>query len=108
MQNNFVCLFDDKIFENILSYSLDDNEQGCCILSCSFTDETNYIIVLGQCMCMMRRLNLGKDEFWYFPSKMGNRNLLVKRRQRVLYSMSMHFMENCLHQSIKILSCKNG
>lgn len=39
MQKHFIRLLDEKTFENISSYPLDMYEEGCSILSCSFTDD---------------------------------------------------------------------
>ena len=47
METHYVRLLDDQTFENVTSYQLDAYENGCSIMSCSFTDDSNVYICVG-------------------------------------------------------------
>lgn len=49
---HIIRLLDDQTFEFISSYSLDQFEYGCSILSCSFTDDSNVYYCVGTAYVM--------------------------------------------------------
>ena len=49
---HFVRLLDDQTFEFMSTYRLDTFEQGCSILSCSFSDDGNVYYCVGTA-CML-------------------------------------------------------
>ncbi|GKE24646.1 DNA damage-binding protein 1 isoform X2, partial [Tanacetum coccineum] len=49
---HFIRLLDDQTFDFISSYSLDQFEYGCSILSCSFSDDNNAYYCVGTAYVM--------------------------------------------------------
>ena len=49
---HIIRLLDDQTFEFISSYSLDQFEYGCSILSCSFSDDNNVYYCVGTAYVM--------------------------------------------------------
>jgi hypothetical protein len=47
METHYAHLIDDKAFKIISSFALDLYENGCSIITCSFNNDLNCIIVLG-------------------------------------------------------------
>jgi DNA damage-binding protein 1 len=46
-ESNFVRLIDDQTFEVVGSYALDKDEQGCSIVSCSFSEDAGTYYCVG-------------------------------------------------------------
>ncbi len=47
METHYVRLIDDQTFEIISSFALDPYENGCSIITCSFTDDFNAYYCVG-------------------------------------------------------------
>ena len=80
-------LLDDQTFEIISSFQLDLFGNGCFILSCSFLDDKNVYYCLDIAYVMPEENELPRAEFLYSLLKMAKFNLLLRKKQKALFTI---------------------
>ncbi|KAK3204845.1 hypothetical protein Dsin_018891 [Dipteronia sinensis] len=84
---HFIRLLDDQTFDFISTYPLDTFEYGCSILSCSFSDDTNVITVLGLRMFYPKKMS--QPRILVFIVEDGKLQLIVEKETKgAVYSLN--------------------
>ncbi|KAH9288236.1 hypothetical protein KI387_032353 [Taxus chinensis] len=81
-ESHFVRLLDDQTFEVISSYPLDPFENGCSILSCSFSDDNNVYYCLGTAYVMPEENEPNKGRILVFTVEDGKLQLVTEKETK--------------------------
>lgn len=81
-ETHFVRLLDDQTFETISSYQLDTYENGCSILSCSFTDDNNAYYCVGTAYVMPEENEPNKGRILVFSVEDGKLQLVTEKETK--------------------------
>lgn len=66
-ESHFIRLLDDQTFDFISTYPLDTFENGCSILSCSFSDDTNVYYCVGTAYVLPEESEPSKVRLYFSP-----------------------------------------
>lgn len=81
-ESHFVRLLDDQTFEIISSYALDTYENGCSILSCSFTDDNNAYYCVGTAYVLPEENEPNKGRILVFSVEDGKLQLVAEKETK--------------------------
>eukprot|EP01018_Ginkgo_biloba_P003844 Gb_36569 [translate_table: standard] len=81
-ETHFVRLLDDQTFEIISSYPLDTYENGCSILSCSFTDDSNAYYCVGTAYVLPEENEPNKGRILVFIVEDGKLQLVTEKETK--------------------------
>lgn len=81
-ESHFVRLLDDQTFEIISSFQLDPFENGCSILSCSFSDDNNVYYCLGTAYVMPEENEPNKGRILVFTVEDGKIQLVTEKETK--------------------------
>eukprot|EP01018_Ginkgo_biloba_P031082 Gb_27300 [translate_table: standard] len=81
-ETHFVRLLDDQTFEIISSYPLDTYENGCSILSCSFTDDSNAYYCVGTAYVLPEENEPNKGRILVFTVEDGKLQLVTEKETK--------------------------
>lgn len=81
-ETHFVRLLDDQTFEIISSYALDTYENGCSILSCSFTDDNNAYYCVGTAYVLPEENEPSKGRILVFSVEDGKLQLVTEKETK--------------------------
>ncbi|CAN6454564.1 unnamed protein product [Victoria cruziana] len=79
---HFVRLLDDQTFEIISSYQLDTYENGCSILSCSFSDDNNTYYCVGTAYVLPEENEPSKGRILVFSVEDGKLQLITEKETK--------------------------
>ncbi|XP_031500678.1 DNA damage-binding protein 1 [Nymphaea colorata] len=79
---HFVRLLDDQTFEIISSYQLDTYENGCSILSCSFSDDNNAYYCVGTAYVLPEENEPSKGRILVFTVEDGKLQLITEKETK--------------------------
>ncbi|KAH7289838.1 hypothetical protein KP509_30G020500 [Ceratopteris richardii] len=82
METHFVRLLDDQTFENIASFQLDAYENGCSIISCSFTDDNNVYYCVGTGYAIPEESEPNKGRILVFLVEDGKLQLVAEKETK--------------------------
>lgn len=82
METHYVRLLDDQTFENIASYQLDTYENGCSIISCSFTDDNNVYYCVGTAYVLPEENEPTKGRILVFLVEDGKLQLIAEKETK--------------------------
>ncbi|KAA8519402.1 hypothetical protein F0562_013658 [Nyssa sinensis] len=86
---HFIRLLDDQTFEFISTYPLDQYENGCSILSCSFSDDTNVYYCVGTAYVMPEENEPTKGRILVFIVEDGKLQLIAEKETKgAVYSLN--------------------
>ncbi|KVH77823.1 Cleavage/polyadenylation specificity factor, A subunit, C-terminal [Cynara cardunculus var. scolymus] len=86
---HFIRLLDDQTFEFISTYSLDQFEYGCSILSCSFSDDSNAYYCVGTAYVMPEENEPTKGRILVFMVEDGKLQLVAEKETKgAVYSLN--------------------
>ncbi|KAL4189515.1 hypothetical protein AMTRI_Chr08g165760 [Amborella trichopoda] len=86
---HFIRLYDDQTFEILSSYQLDTYENGCSILSCSFTDDSNAYICVGTAYVLPEENEPSKGRILVFVVEDGKLMLVAEKETKgAVYSLN--------------------
>ncbi|KAL1805820.1 hypothetical protein ACET3Z_028888 [Daucus carota] len=86
---HIIRLLDDQTFEFISSYSLDQFEYGCSILSCSFSDDNNVYYCVGTAYVMPEENEPSKGRILVFLVEDGKLQLVAEKETKgAVYSLN--------------------
>uniref|UniRef100_A0A061SBD9 DNA damage-binding protein 1 n=1 Tax=Tetraselmis sp. GSL018 TaxID=582737 RepID=A0A061SBD9_9CHLO len=78
-QNCHVRLVDEQTFEVVSSFSLDEHELGCSILSCSFEEDDSIYYVVGTAYTLPEECDSSKGRLLVFQVLSGSLVLVAER-----------------------------
>lgn len=81
-ETHFVRLLDDQTFEVLSSYQLDTYENGCSILSCSFTDDNNAYYCVGTAYVLPEENEPNKGRILVFSVEDGKLQLVTEKETK--------------------------
>lgn len=82
METHYVRLLDDQTFENTASYQLDTYENGCSIISCSFTDDSNVYYCVGTAYALPEENEPTKGRILVFLVEDGKLQLIAEKETK--------------------------
>eukprot|EP00250_Pteridium_aquilinum_P005894 c15914_g1_i1 orf=464-3730(-) len=82
METHFVRLLDDQTFENMASFQLDAYENGCSIMSCSFTDDNNVYYCVGTAYAIPEESEPTKGRILVFLVEDGKLQLIAEKETK--------------------------
>lgn len=82
METHFVRLLDDQTFENMASFQLDAYENGCSIMSCSFTDDNNVYFCVGTAYAIPEESEPSKGRILVFLVEDGKLQLVSEKETK--------------------------
>uniref|UniRef100_A0A5B7BQC4 DNA damage-binding protein 1 n=1 Tax=Davidia involucrata TaxID=16924 RepID=A0A5B7BQC4_DAVIN len=86
---HFIRLLDDQTFEFISTYPLDQYENGCSILSCSFSDDSNVYYCVGTAYVMPEENEPTKGRILVFIVEDGKLQLIAEKETKgAVYSLN--------------------
>ncbi|EYU19140.1 hypothetical protein MIMGU_mgv1a0005922mg, partial [Erythranthe guttata] len=86
---HFIRLLDDQTFDFISTYSLDQFECGCSILSCSFSDDNNVYYCIGTAYVMPEENEPTKGRILVFAVEDGKLQLIAEKETKgAVYSLN--------------------
>ncbi|PIA41691.1 hypothetical protein AQUCO_02200250v1 [Aquilegia coerulea] len=86
---HFVRLLDDQTFDFISTYPLDTYEYGCCILSCSFADDSNTYYCVGTAYVLPEESEPTKGRILVFIVEDGKLQLIAEKETKgSVYSLN--------------------
>ncbi|KAJ0844874.1 putative transcription factor WD40-like family [Helianthus annuus] len=86
---HFIRLLDDQTFDFISTYSLDQFEYGCSILSCSFSDDNNAYYCVGTAYVMPEENEPSKGRILVFLVEDGKLQLVAEKETKgAVYSLN--------------------
>jgi len=83
IETHFVHLIDNQTFEVLSSYQLDTYENGCSILSCSFTDDNNAYYCVGIAYVLPEENKPNKGRILVFSVEDGKLQLVIEKETKV-------------------------
>ncbi|XP_076949712.1 DNA damage-binding protein 1-like [Bidens hawaiensis] len=88
-ESHFIRLLDDQTFDFISTYSLDQFECGCSILSCSFSDDNNAYYCVGTAYVMPEENEPTKGRILVFIVEDGKLQLVAEKETKgAVYSLN--------------------
>ncbi|KAL3616849.1 DNA damage-binding protein 1a [Castilleja foliolosa] len=86
---HFVRLLDDQTFDFISSYQLDPFEDGCSVLSCSFSEDNNVYYCVGTSYVMPEECEPTKGRILVFAVEDGKLQLIAEKETKgAVYSLN--------------------
>ncbi|MCL7034899.1 hypothetical protein MKW94_022080 [Papaver nudicaule] len=86
---HFVRLLDDQTSDIISTYRLDTYEYACCVLSCSFSDDSNVYYCVGTAYALPKESGPSKGRVHVFVVEDGKLLLLMeKETDGLIYSLN--------------------
>ncbi|KAJ4810268.1 DNA damage-binding protein 1 [Rhynchospora pubera] len=82
METHFVRLLDDQSFDIISTYALDAYEYGCCVLSCSFAEDSNAYYCVGTAYVLPEENEPSKGRILIFAVEDGKLQLLAEKETK--------------------------
>ncbi|KAJ4748371.1 DNA damage-binding protein 1 [Rhynchospora pubera] len=82
METHFVRLLDDQSFDIISTYALDAYEYGCCVLSCSFAEDSNAYYCVGTAYVLPEENEPSKGRILIFTVEDGKLQLLAEKETK--------------------------
>ncbi|XWS62379.1 hypothetical protein CRYUN_Cryun06bG0005900 [Craigia yunnanensis] len=79
---HFIRLLDDQTFEFISNYRLDTFENGCSILSCSFSDDANVYYCVGTAYVLPEENEPTKGRILVFVVEDGKLQLIAEKETK--------------------------
>lgn len=86
---NFVRLLDDQTFDFISTYPLETFENGCSILSCSFSDDNSVYYCVGTAFVLPEESEPTKGRILVFTVEDGKLQLIAEKETKgAVYSLN--------------------
>ncbi|KAL6991595.1 DNA damage-binding protein 1a [Sarracenia purpurea var. burkii] len=86
---HFIRLLDDQTFEFMSTYPLDQYENGCSILSCSFSDDSNVYYCVGTAYVMPKEKEPTKGRILVFVVEDQKLQLIAEKETKgAVYSIN--------------------
>ncbi|KAH8952399.1 hypothetical protein BDL97_09G083300 [Sphagnum fallax] len=82
METHYVRLIDDQTFEIISSFALDPYENGCSIITCSFTDDFNAYYCVGTAYALPEESEPSKGRILVFIVEDGKLQLVTEKEAK--------------------------
>ncbi|XP_048331269.1 DNA damage-binding protein 1a [Ziziphus jujuba] len=88
-ETHLIRLLDDQTFEFISTYQLDTFENGCSILSCSFSDDNNVYYCVGTAYVLPEENEPSKGRILVFIVEDGKFQLIAEKETKgAVYSLN--------------------
>ncbi|KAJ7544909.1 hypothetical protein O6H91_09G098400 [Diphasiastrum complanatum] len=81
-ETHFVRLIDDQTFEIVGSHQLDTYENGCSIITCSFTDDSNIYYCVGTAYALPEENEPSKGRILVFAVEDGKLQLVAEKETK--------------------------
>jgi len=82
MENHFVRLIEDQTFEINSSFALDPYENGCSIITCSFSDDPNVYYCVGTAYALPEESEPSKGRILVFHVDEGKLQLVAEKEAK--------------------------
>ncbi|CAK9232974.1 unnamed protein product [Sphagnum jensenii] len=82
METHYIRLIEDQTFEIISSFALDPYENGCSIITCSFTDDFNSYYCVGTAYALPEESEPSKGRILVFIVEDGKLQLVTEKEAK--------------------------